>query len=197
MALLAVLVAAATLGPPGVTVRPADAKPQSPVRIAASGPAGTHAAARLFGAQTGAGKPLPWVALARSGSGWRGVLRTPVYHGVYSVQLRVDGRTLGSPEWLVRVLPAGFDARPGAAGPEAAAAAWVRVGPPQARLTRLRLTSLGPRDLRFDRQYQVDFRLLAPWPPVHPQAGPLTMFVTVARRSLHDPWRWLDVGTGP
>lgn len=200
--MIPLVLAVVALGQPvTVTIRPVEARRDVPIRVTVTGVDASRLLVRLRGAQTGAGKATTWLPLVRRVAVWAGSLRTPHYWGVYPLELRAGPAAAprSSAAWLVEVLPAGFRTRPGFATPREVAAWWVRTGPPRARLVSARPWSApaGTPHNAYNRLLEVELRLLEPWPPVWPEPGRLTMFVSVTRESLRGPWRFVDVGTGP
>ena len=181
-----------------ITLSPPVPTPKQRVSITVTGISAVSVAVRLVGATSGNGSASPWLPLALFAGAWQGVLAQPTLDGVYPIELRLAPGTtpLRSPDWLLRVFPAGTLTRPSFATPAAVAADWVAHLAGNQTLVAIRdwpVTTLDRRDRRLNQL------LVIAYSPNHDHrlADRLGIWITAVRDGYNGRWRLLEATIFP
>lgn len=169
--------------------------------VRVSGIAGRSAQLRPVGANDRSGlayewKPYRWQALKALDGTWRGLLPAPPLFGIYRLQLRVVGRVMSSPRWLLRVLPRGTMNRRAFPTSAAAVRGYVAHLPGDETLVALkrwRLAGYDHRDPRLNRLFVIAY---APRGDHRPGSG-RGEFISTVRDGYRGRWRVLEATTQP
>jgi hypothetical protein len=202
LVLLALVILFALAGPAGgrraptVVLHPGVVRLGQHAAIAVSPIDAPSVDVRLSGATDIAGRPLPWISLHRSGSGWVGNLPAPALRGVYPVELRIGhGAEPFRSGSALRIFPRGARVRPSFATPTGAVRWWVRAvaGAQLVAVKAWPRPAFDRRDVRLHRLFVVAYS------PAGKPAGRdrLGMFVEVFRDGDGARWRFLEATVVP
>jgi len=192
---VAATVAAVTLALGGghVTLQPVIAAPDGQLYVTLSGVKAPDVEMKVEGGLASRGRWFRWVRLHQTGQGsWRAILRAPGFLGVYPLEVRFAGKVYDAGP-IVRILPDGFDSRPGFFTPGEVATWWARTSPQQPQLlatTTWRSGFFTHRDPDLNLLLRVRVLL-----PRHRFAS--TRYLSIARLSPTGPWRLLESVTAP
>jgi hypothetical protein len=183
-----------------VTVSSPTVHPTAQVRVDVSGLHARSALVVLHGGIARRGRWFHWVPLRSLGAGrWTAVLQTPGLYGTYPVLVRVDGvvRQTGQ---TVQVVPARFARRPGFETPQQVARWWAWISEAGVSITSMRTWAAGfytHRDPTLNRLLQIRFKLLGDSSGLHLRHGGQTLYLSVGRAHVGEPWRLLEVVRSP